>query len=343
MIDFPKNTIFKALYLGGILKDMCPDGIALRSRNKYKRIILFCFAPLALIWGLLIKCYGVIDCLRKDCHHKKYKFAVVLIAKNESEYIEEWLAFHKIIGVDCVFLYDNDSTDNMKDVIQPYIDKGFVVYNAYPGKCKQLEVYNDALKRYGSLCHYLAFIDCDEFIMPADHNRNVIDMIDEAFRKDMNAGGLGINWAIFGSSGHKTKTPGLVMERFLYRSNADFSPNSIIKSIVKPSMVKRFSHPHYPKYTLGHYGINMNGEIIGLYYNYIEDFPSLKLNHYYTKSKEEWDKRRSFGKVYYQKDEPPIVSDDYYYRCDLNDIKDDNALFYCEKVKEMINHSFQQN
>ena len=36
------------------------------------------------------------------------------------------------------------------------------------------------------------------------------------------------------------------------------------------------------------------------------------------------------------------LNDNPYYRNDLNDIKDDNALFYCEKVKEMINHSYQQ-
>jgi len=54
----------------------------------------------------------------------KYQLSITAIAKNESAYISEWLAFHKLIGIEKVFLYDNDSTDNMRDILQPYIADG---------------------------------------------------------------------------------------------------------------------------------------------------------------------------------------------------------------------------
>lgn len=333
MINFRTSIAFKALYLAGIMIDMFPHGITLRSQNKYKRIILCCLTPIALLWGLLIKCYGTIDTLLKDRRPKKYKLAIAAIAKNESEYIEEWLAFHKIIGVKCVFLYDNDSTDNMKDFIQPYIDEGFVVYNTYPGKCKQIEAYNDALKRYGSQCKYLAYIDCDEFIIPIDSSYNVIDQIDKAFRKDMNAGGIGLNWAMFGSSGHKKKTPGLVTERFLYRCKTNYNGNMHIKSIVKPLYVNKIINPHYAEYHKGHYGINLNGEIIGKWYNPITEFPSLRINHYFTKSKEEWDKRRSMGKADMNSCRP---EEEFFYMADKKDVRDELMLRYSNKVKVVM-------
>lgn len=49
------------------------------------------------------------------------KLAVVAIAKNESEYIAEWVAYHKAVGVERIFLFDNDSTDGMKNCIQQFI------------------------------------------------------------------------------------------------------------------------------------------------------------------------------------------------------------------------------
>ena len=37
--------------------------------------------------------------------------ALVLIVKNESPYISEWLEYHYKIGVDKFYIYDNDSED----------------------------------------------------------------------------------------------------------------------------------------------------------------------------------------------------------------------------------------
>lgn len=41
---------------------------------------------------------------------KEERLAIVAIAKNEAEYIREWVVFHKIIGVSHIYLYNNDST-----------------------------------------------------------------------------------------------------------------------------------------------------------------------------------------------------------------------------------------
>ena len=45
------------------------------------------------------------------------KIAVCAIFKDEGPYLLEWLAFHKLIGVDLFFLYDNDSSDGGSDII----------------------------------------------------------------------------------------------------------------------------------------------------------------------------------------------------------------------------------
>ena len=63
-----------------------------------------------------------------------YDLAVVAILKNEAPYVKEWLDYHLLAGADHFFLYDNESPDNLKEVLQPYIDAGIVTYTFYPGQ-----------------------------------------------------------------------------------------------------------------------------------------------------------------------------------------------------------------
>ena len=69
----------------------------------------------------------------------KYFIAVACIIKNEGPYLKEWLEYHKLIGVEHFYVYDNESTDDTKDILKPYIDSGEVTYIYYPGRDKQDE------------------------------------------------------------------------------------------------------------------------------------------------------------------------------------------------------------
>jgi hypothetical protein len=42
---------------------------------------------------------------------------LVLIIKNESKYIVEWIEYHRQIGVDHFVIFDNDSSDEIKSII----------------------------------------------------------------------------------------------------------------------------------------------------------------------------------------------------------------------------------
>lgn len=145
-----KQLLLKLLFVSGLLiRNNRRRKIRLR-RMAYICILLF---PLFIL--LLLRAYFIMWRVRRQKRKEettasyKYRLSIVAIAKNESDYIGEWLAFHKLIGVEKVFLYDNDSTDNMREVLEPYIADGFVVYNEVHGKRKQCDAYEDALRRYG--------------------------------------------------------------------------------------------------------------------------------------------------------------------------------------------------
>lgn len=261
--------------------------------------------------------------------------AIAAIIKNEGKYIEEWIRYHIAVGVQKFYLYDNGSTDNTKEVLDKYIEAGIVELTYYPGVAKQLPAYNDAIKRHRSECKYIAFIDADEFLFSCDKQKNVCQNILDLMGKYPSAGGLAINWRMFGSSGFESKPVcGGVLDNFLYRAVEDGRGNACIKTVVNPRKVFRFKHVHYPTYIYGVHSIDEDGAIVEGWKHTKKNIKTVRINHYFTKSKEEWIERRKQGKADY-KDPLNVRSLDEFYLHDNNDIYDDGMLFYVEKMKQL--------
>jgi hypothetical protein len=97
-----------------------------------------------------------------------------------------------------------------------------------------------------------------------------------------------VNWAVFGPSGHVHKPAGLVIENYVER--LDIAANRTIKSVVDPARVTRFLGVHRFAYDrLGtvdenHYPI-FGGRTKSVSY------ARLRINHYLTKSIEEYRER----------------------------------------------------
>lgn len=39
---------------------------------------------------------------------------------NEAKYLQEWIAFHLLVGAKTIVIYDDSSTDNLKQVVAPF-------------------------------------------------------------------------------------------------------------------------------------------------------------------------------------------------------------------------------
>jgi Glycosyl transferase family 2 len=79
------------------------------------------------------------------------KFAICAIAKNEALYIEEWIAFHFLQGVSEILIFDNESTDNMRDILaQVALHMPVTVVN-WPGQDyyqMQMEAYCEGCQAF---------------------------------------------------------------------------------------------------------------------------------------------------------------------------------------------------
>ena len=109
-----------------------------------------------------------------------------------------------------------------------------------------------------------------------------------------NAGGLGINWLIFGSNGHITKPAGGVLENYTMCADYSFSSNRLIKTICDPTKIL-YMTTHCPICCNGFHNLDENGEIIYGSATSELHFNKIRINHYFTKSREEFMLKRNRG------------------------------------------------
>ena len=55
-----------------------------------------------------------------------YFFSIVVYFKNERSHLLEWILHYKNWGVDHIFMIDNGSSDNYREIIIPFIQEGFI-------------------------------------------------------------------------------------------------------------------------------------------------------------------------------------------------------------------------
>ncbi|MBQ3402374.1 MAG: glycosyltransferase family 92 protein [Synergistaceae bacterium] len=225
--------------------------------------------------------------------------AFVLTAKNEAPYIKEWLDFHIKQGVSHFIIYDNESTDNLREVLEPYVKAGTVTYRELKGKNRQVDAYNMAVFEYKHKFRYMAFIDADEFVFVRSSvggaSGSLYSFVDDFMTSHKNAGGIGINWLVFGSNGHITKPEGGVLENFTRCATRNFDPNHLIKTICDPMKVFFLYDPHHAVFRKGYQTLDENGEIITGSVTSEVHYEKVRINHYFTKSKEEFISKRNRG------------------------------------------------
>ena len=162
------------------------------------------------------------------------KISVCAIFKNEARYLLEWLAFHKLIGVDLFFLYGNGGSDliGKSDFAR---NVTLIPWSDRPG---QLSAYLRV--HYALRFTWVAFIDIDEFITPV-----VGSSIRDIVLRPVYDPAILMQWRVFGPSGHHSRPDGLVLENDTYRMEDHASTSRHIKSLVRPEkLVSMDDTPH---------------------------------------------------------------------------------------------------
>jgi len=252
--------------------------------------------------------------------------AVCALMLGEDKYVDEWVQYYLYgLKFNRIYIYDNSEHNVLKYLGTKYPNV-FIIHSGGapppPGQARGmrvLPVYNDWLVKNRALPEnervtWCAFVDADEFIVLKKHD-NITDFLKE-YCKD---GGVSINWFIYGDSKLTGYSPEPVTKRFVWREP---TVNNHVRTIIKCDDVESVTEIHgIGNFKPGKHKKDTNGKAIDGPFNPGGPTDIVYINHYFTKTKEEFDIKKSRGK-----------SNTGYYRDDsdfklhnFNDVHDDSA------------------
>lgn len=160
----------------------------------------------------------------------KVRSALMCMIRGEDDYLVEWIEFHRILGVEHFFIYDNaaneKAAERTKDLLSPFIDQRCLTYIRWPDipnlrdywdrwgslSLQQL-AYGDCIRRFRSSVDWFLKFDVDEFMFPIQEHHSTLSQVLDYFDSE-EVMGFSIRRTEFGSNGHVAKPTGLVIENF---------------------------------------------------------------------------------------------------------------------------------
>lgn len=212
------------------------------------------------------------------------KTAVICIAKNEENYLQEWIDYHKKLGFDDVYVYQNDWTFSKQ--------KDDAIYKTIEGQDCQLKAYNSFIDEYYDKYDFAAFFDVDEFLSLKCHN-NVKQFLSQYLAVQA----IAVHWRIFGDSGIKNVDNDYsVLNRFTH-CGSNLAPNcKVILNFKQCKNKVKFSYnPHIITADLVNTSMLAIYKHIGCNKDIDGKLELAELNHYCNKTYEEALSRRYHG------------------------------------------------
>ena len=227
------------------------------------------------------------------------KIALVAIGRRENLYAREFVEHYKNLGFANVIIMDNnhEGEEHFEDVLQDYIDDGFVIIEDYRDQIKpQMRGYTTEYNKIKDEYDAILFADFDEFLV-LEHDKTIQEYVSR-FPEDWQA--ILINWDCKTDSGLVHYDPRPLVERFTVSLSPIDKPvqygnipeNAHVKCILKGGRdgMLFYSNPHVPNTPLICYnasGIRCNNSP----WQSI-DWSTAHLRHFTTKTIEEWMTRK---------------------------------------------------
>ncbi|CAL4869182.1 hypothetical protein MMA231_03473 (plasmid) [Asticcacaulis sp. MM231] len=264
---------------------------------------------------------------------------VCLIAKNEAPYLVEWLAYYRFLGFNDIVIYENNSDDNSHEILSKLAAAGKVTHRTWTlgkNESPQITAYQDAIKRAET--EWILFVDADEFLVL--HHHLTVNMFLSSFADRPEVTAIGVNWRLFGDNNNKKADSRPVMIRFIMAAEPNFVVNRHLKSFSRVAALNELVHMHACA-TSGNMA-HPSGKPLSMSSWGLSDVVELsvaQVNHYYTKTAEEYQKKKLRGQGGAGDDKPELkywYNDKSFQSHNRNEIKDKAILKHYIEIKREI-------
>jgi hypothetical protein len=217
---------------------------------------------------------------------------LVAILKDEEPFLDEWIIYHKLIGIEHFYLYDDNPKFPLQEFLSPYKDFITVINwygldEFYAGKTNQIKAYRHAHENYAKKYEWVTFLDGDEFIV-VRKDETIIDFL----KKFEGFSGVSLTWHNFGHNGYFENPSGLITSSLTRRK---LFPDIYPKLIVRSSLIAVIENCH--KIRMKH-GLIVDANKKG--YSslpYPGKTADAHINHYQCRSFQNWMERVKRGDV----------------------------------------------
>lgn len=203
--------------------------------------------------------------------------ALVCIVKNENDYLKEYVEYYHNLGVDKIFILDNNTEEDPKDVLSGYSYVEIINYRGY--KKYQNQAYNEVIHTRCMGYDWVCVFDADELLYLQNH-KNIKDYLSCGLFYDYNC--IMINWHEFDDNdliGNENNNDRNMFKRFSKGKEHVYKMTDC-KSIVRPNEKLYYFMPHVPAYHQGLKLCNNKGEAIRYSHACLEDYTLAELRHY---------------------------------------------------------------
>lgn len=217
----------------------------------------------------------------------KYYCSICLIIRDESEYLKEWLDWHVGQGVEHFYIYDHGSKYPISEFVKT-LDaelQSKITVHDFGGthKFAQRDAYNDCLNRYKRESRWIGFIDADEMI------RVKCGCTIPALLKNFESfAGLFMRWVVYDANGQTERSDKPLRERFTHVTPTDID-DGVGKTFLQAQLVQyMLTHNGYPYNGFDAVDENRTPIKTADARKYDSTADLVCVDHYYTKSYEEW-------------------------------------------------------
>ena len=229
------------------------------------------------------------------------KVGMCTLCKSENLYIKEFIDYHRDLGYNHIFIYDNNDIDGerLEDVIQKEIDEGYVSIINYRGdKNRQIfRIYIDCYEKNNKNYDWLSFFDIDEFLELKPKGIKIQELLNNERYKDCQ--NVKFNWLVY-SDNEKLRYRNIPVQKRFKTPSFSCVLNNHVKTTVRGNLLTNYwvnaTNPHtgennYNCCSSSGKQISKNSP-----YNQPYDYEYGYIKHYRTKTIEEYINKIKRGK-----------------------------------------------
>ena len=237
---------------------------------------------------------------------KEVNISICVIGKNENKYIREFAEYYHLLGVDKIFLYDNNELNGeyFETMVKDYIKINYIEIIDVRGLSSiQIPVYNHCYHKNKNIFNWIGFVDIDEYLYIENKETIKNYLYNNKFDKCQ---ALLFNWILYNDNGLLKYNNRNVIERFTNPSIKLNQSKTFVRGYIKDLIMPSTHLPGINVFSF----CNSNGQIIypkNFIGNEFEFQPKAYIKHFFTKTAEEFCEKLKKGNAHFHKHNPEYL------------------------------------